>query len=103
MLQAVFASASIAAPTGNPFCSKVALAATKVTGTLSDSFVWRGRTLTEMSDSAKLPLPARPGPDRTSDESASASSLIDRISVNFVSNVIVQTSFAGFGPLTSHE
>src|SRR5262245_6026048 len=87
--------------TGSPFCSKVARAETSFTGAGLPSTV--GEMDIFMSERAKLPFVARPGPPFTSVGSAIASS---RRAVMFLTDVFatkVYISFSGSAPLTRYE
>jgi hypothetical protein len=78
----------MAAETGSPFCSKVALGFTSFSFTPAP-LPSAGDAVTAKSLSAKLPLSARPGPRFASDGSARASSRIAVMPVSAVRAVIV--------------
>src|SRR5262245_61609929 len=104
MAQAERGSASMAAAMGRPFCSKVARGFLSLMRVPSDlTAMFDGVHVTLKSDSAKLPLAARPGPPFTSDGSASASTRTAVMAAGRVDAVNVYTSNLSFLPVASNE
>ncbi len=83
-----FLSPSMAAATGSPFCSNVALGFTSLSCT-GAPWPFSGAAVTRKSVRSKLPLAARPGPPFTIDGSASASSRTAVIPLSVVGAVKV--------------